>query len=34
MAAAGVLAVLPPLLLALVFQRKLVAGMAAGSVKG
>ena len=34
MAAAGVLAVVPPLLLALIFQRKLVAGMAAGSVKG
>jgi multiple sugar transport system permease protein len=34
MAAAGVLAVIPPLLLALIFQRKLVAGMAAGSVKG
>lgn len=34
MAAAGVLAVIPPLLLALLFQRKLVAGMAAGSVKG
>jgi multiple sugar transport system permease protein len=34
MAAAGVLAVIPPLVLALIFQRKLVAGMAAGSVKG
>lgn len=34
MAAAGVLAVIPPLLLALIFQRKLVQGMAAGSVKG
>jgi multiple sugar transport system permease protein len=34
MAAAGVLAVIPPLVLALLFQRKLVQGMAAGSVKG
>jgi len=34
MAAAGVLAVVPPLVLALIFQRKLVQGMAAGSVKG
>jgi multiple sugar transport system permease protein len=34
MAAAGVLAVIPPLVLALIFQRKLVQGMAAGSVKG
>ncbi|MEV0307967.1 carbohydrate ABC transporter permease [Nonomuraea fuscirosea] len=34
MAAAGVLAVVPPLVLALLFQRKLVQGMAAGSVKG
>ncbi|QUQ65396.1 carbohydrate ABC transporter permease [Kutzneria sp. CA-103260] len=34
MAAAGVLAVLPPLVLVLVFQRLLVRGMAAGSVKG
>ncbi|GAA4547526.1 carbohydrate ABC transporter permease [Amycolatopsis samaneae] len=34
MAAAGVLAVLPPLLLVLIFQRLLVQGMAAGSVKG
>ncbi len=34
MAAAGVLAVLPPLVLVLIFQRLLVRGMAAGSVKG
>ncbi|MGW0521907.1 carbohydrate ABC transporter permease [Crossiella sp. NPDC003009] len=34
MAASGVLAVLPPLVLVLIFQRLIVAGMAAGSVKG
>lgn len=34
MAAAGVLAVIPPLLLALIFQRMIVQGLAAGSVKG
>jgi multiple sugar transport system permease protein len=34
MAAAGVLAVLPPLVLALICQRLIVQGMAAGSVKG
>ncbi len=34
MAAAGVLAVLPPLVLVLIFQRLIVQGMAAGSVKG
>jgi multiple sugar transport system permease protein len=34
MAAAGVLAVIPPLLLALLFQRLIVQGLAAGSVKG
>jgi len=34
MAAAGVLAVLPPLVLVLVCQRLIVQGMAAGSVKG
>ncbi len=34
MAAAGVLAVIPPLALALVFQRLIVQGLAAGSVKG
>jgi multiple sugar transport system permease protein len=34
MAASGVLAVLPPLVLVLVFQRLIVTGMAAGSVKG
>ncbi|MGO1057082.1 carbohydrate ABC transporter permease [Crossiella sp. CA198] len=34
MAASGVLAVLPPLVLVLIFQRLIVTGMAAGSVKG
>ncbi|GAA1970704.1 carbohydrate ABC transporter permease [Amycolatopsis minnesotensis] len=34
MAAAGVVAVLPPLVLVLIFQRLIVRGMAAGSVKG
>ncbi|WP_232662039.1 carbohydrate ABC transporter permease [Pseudonocardia sp. TRM90224] len=34
MAASGVLAVLPPLVLVLIFQRLIVQGMAAGSVKG
>jgi multiple sugar transport system permease protein len=34
MAAAGVLAVIPPLVLALIFQRLIVQGLAAGSVKG
>ncbi|OYN98193.1 multiple sugar transport system permease protein [Propionibacteriaceae bacterium ES.041] len=34
MSAAGVLAVLPPLILVLIFQRLIVQGMAAGSVKG
>ncbi|MCI2417319.1 carbohydrate ABC transporter permease [Saccharopolyspora sp. K220] len=34
MAAAGVVAVVPPLVLALFFQRLIVRGMAAGSVKG
>lgn len=34
MAAAGVVAVVPPLLVALVFQRLIVQGLAAGSVKG
>lgn len=34
MAAAGVLAVIPPLTLALIFQRMIVQGLAAGSVKG
>lgn len=34
MAASGVLAVLPPLILVLIFQRLIVQGMAAGSVKG
>lgn len=34
MAAAGVVAVIPPLLVALVFQRLIVQGLAAGSVKG
>lgn len=34
MAAAGVLAVIPPLALALIFQRLIVQGLAAGSVKG
>lgn len=34
MAAAGVAAVLPPLVLVLIFQRLIVRGMAAGSVKG
>jgi multiple sugar transport system permease protein len=34
MAAAGVLAVVPPLILALIFQRMIVQGLAAGSVKG
>lgn len=34
MAAAGVLAVIPPLALALIFQRMIVQGLAAGSVKG
>lgn len=34
MAAAGVLAVIPPLALALAFQRLIVQGLAAGSVKG
>jgi multiple sugar transport system permease protein len=34
MAAAGVLAVFPPLVLALIFQRLIVQGLAAGSVKG
>lgn len=34
MAASGVLAVLPPLALVLIFQRLIVSGMAAGSVKG
>jgi len=34
MAAAGVLAVIPPLVLALLFQRLIVQGLAAGSVKG
>jgi multiple sugar transport system permease protein len=34
MAAAGVLSVIPPLVLALVFQRMIVQGLAAGSVKG
>ncbi|WHT21946.1 carbohydrate ABC transporter permease [Crossiella sp. CA-258035] len=34
MAASGVLAVLPPLVLVLIFQRLIVSGMAAGSVKG
>jgi multiple sugar transport system permease protein len=34
MAAAGVLAVIPPLALALLFQRLIVQGLAAGSVKG
>lgn len=34
MAAAGVLAVVPPLVLALLFQRLIVQGLAAGSVKG
>lgn len=34
MAAAGVLAVIPPLILALIFQRLIVQGLAAGSVKG
>ena len=32
--AASVLAVLPPVLLALVFQRHLVSGMLSGSLKG
>jgi multiple sugar transport system permease protein len=34
MAAAGVLSVIPPLVLALIFQRLIVQGLAAGSVKG
>jgi len=34
MASAGVLAVVPPLILVLIFQRLIVQGMAAGSVKG
>jgi multiple sugar transport system permease protein len=34
MASAGVLAVIPPLILVLIFQRLIVRGMAAGSVKG
>ncbi|MDN5726288.1 MAG: carbohydrate ABC transporter permease, partial [Propionibacteriales bacterium] len=34
MATAGVLAVVPPLILVLIFQRLIVQGMAAGSVKG
>lgn len=34
MATAGVLAVVPPLVLVLIFQRLIVQGMAAGSVKG
>jgi multiple sugar transport system permease protein len=34
MAASGVLAVVPPLVLALIFQRLIVQGLAAGSVKG
>jgi multiple sugar transport system permease protein len=34
MAAAGVLAVVPPLVLVLISQRLIVQGMAAGSVKG
>ncbi|APU22095.1 carbohydrate ABC transporter permease [Actinoalloteichus sp. GBA129-24] len=34
MAAAGVVAVVPPLILVLIFQRLIVQGMAAGSVKG
>jgi multiple sugar transport system permease protein len=34
MAAGGVLAVIPPLILALIFQRLIVQGLAAGSVKG
>jgi multiple sugar transport system permease protein len=34
MAAAGVVAVVPPLVLVLIFQRLIVQGLAAGSVKG
>src|SRR5262245_35049202 len=34
LSAGGVLAVLPPLILALIFQRLIVSGIAAGSVKG
>ena len=33
-AAGGILAALPPLILALLFQRYIVSGMAAGAVKG
>jgi ABC-type glycerol-3-phosphate transport system permease component len=32
--AAGILAILPPVILAFVFQRRLVQGLTAGSVKG
>ena len=34
MNAGGVLAVIPPLVLALLFQRLIVSGIAAGAVKG
>ena len=34
MAAGGVLAVIPPLVLAFLFQRFIVQGLAAGAVKG
>jgi multiple sugar transport system permease protein len=34
MNAGGVLAVLPPLVLALIFQRLIVSGITAGAVKG
>ena len=34
MTAGGVLAVLPPLVLALIFQRLIVQGLVSGSVKG
>jgi multiple sugar transport system permease protein len=34
MAAGGVIAAIPPVLIALVFQRYLISGLSAGAVKG